>query len=368
MEGVIAEGLDEGALLIETTPGGESYAFAPLFTAEGGIAGGILVAPLDATVMSVLEGPRRAFVNALYVVAAGAVLLAVLLAALVTARLVRPLRIMTRRVERIGAGDYEARLGISGQDEFGRLGAAIDQMASDVSASVETLRAASQMRRELIANVGHDLRTPLAALLGYVEEAERMSQEGRADDALGSLQSAKRQGDYLRSLVSDLFELAVLDAAPTPLRTEPIPLAELLHAAADAHRPQMERSGIDLAAHIPPDLPTVEADGVRLLRLLDNLLSNARRHTPSGGTVELAAVADGERVRLSVRDDGEGMSAEVLQHVFERYYRGTDARTRSGRTGLGLSISRAIAHAHGGTLEATSQPGEGSTFTLTLPV
>lgn len=372
-DSLFAEALADGVLVIEMQPGalGTSYAFAPLFSASGEVAGGLFVAPLDATIQQVLEEPRRAFVRALVVVALGAVVLAVLLAALVTARLVRPLRRMTRRVERIGAGDYAARLGTGGTDEFGRLGAAIDDMAGAVETSVEALRAAGRMRRELVANVGHDLRTPLAALLGYVEEAQRMSAEGRAADAAESLAGAQRQGAYLERLVADLFELAVLDAAPTPahaLRTEPIPLAELLGEAAEAHRRAFREAEITFVADIPPDLPLVEADGVRLLRLCDNLLTNARRHTPEGGTVRLSARSESGAVVVDVADTGEGMAPEVLAHIFERYYRGSDARTRSGRTGLGLPISRAIAHAHGGTLEAASTPGEGSTFTLRLPV
>lgn len=351
----------------ENVPGG-SWGLAPIYDQSGLLMGGLLVQPLTYSISQELAGARQAFLRALFVVGALAGLIAVLLGAFFTGRLIKPLRRMTRRVERIGAGEYAGRLEVEGEDEFARLATAINQMAGAVEHSVETLRATDQLRRELIANVGHDLRTPLATLLGYLEEAERHLEQGNRDAAAEALSTVGRQGTYLNQLVSDLFELSLLDSAQPPLRREPIPLAEMLHDAARAHRASFDKAGVDFEVDLSPQLPLFNGDGVRLLRLLDNLLTNARKHTPEGGTVGLRATMNAEDVSIQVSDTGAGMEPEVLAHVFERYYRGDDARTRRGEsTGLGLAISRAIAHAHGGDLAAESTPGEGSTFTLTLP-
>ncbi len=345
-----------------------TWGVAPIYDADGLLAGGLVVQPLTLSLAAELEPTQSAFRRALLVAGAGALALALLLGALFTRRLVRPLRRITRGVEKIGAGDYAARLDETGDDEITRLAHAVNTMAAQVAQSVETLRAADVLRRELVANVGHDLRTPLAALHGYAEEAERLLHAHRTDEAAQALASARRQATHLTRMVADLFELSVLEGGSIPLRREPVPVGELLHAAADAHRALLRDAGITFAVDIPPGLPVLDADGVRLLRLLDNLLANARQHTPSGGTIALSARADDESVVVRVRDTGRGIPADVLPHVFERYYRGSEARTRGEGTGLGLSIAASVARAHGGRLTAESTLGEGSTFTLHLPL
>ena len=365
----LGEVLRQGSVVIQLDGEGTSWGVAPVYDPEDFLVGGLLVQPLTNSLARELADTRAAFMRALVVAAALAGLIALLLGAFFTNQLVRPLRRMTRRVERIGAGDYASRLEEGHADEFGRLAAAINHMAEEVQTSIEALRATDQLRRELIANVGHDLRTPLAAMLGYAEEAERLMAEGRREEAEASLETARRQGHYLQRLVEDLFELSLLDSAREPLRREPIPLAELLHDAAGGHRAAFEKASITFQIDVASGLPLIEGDGVRLLRLVDNLLSNARRHTPAGGMVRLQAEHKDGQVIIRLQDSGEGMSPETLAHVFERYYRGRGARTRLQQgTGLGLPIARAIAHAHNGELLAESTPGQGSTFTLTLPV
>ncbi len=349
-------------------PGG-TWALTPVYDADGFLAGGLLVYPLTRSIDRELSETRAAFVRALWVVSAGSVLIALMMGAFFTWRLVRPLRRITRRVESIGAGDYSVRIDVESDDEFGRLAASINRMAAEVQASIEALRATDRLRRELVANIGHDLRTPLAAMMGYVEEAERHMDAGRRAEAHAALETAVRQGRYLSRLVADLFELSLLDSAVPPLRREPIPLGELLRDAAGGHRAAFAAADIDFRVSLPEALPIIEGDGVRLFRVMDNLLSNARRHTPAGGAVTLSAAVEADRICIEVADTGDGMPPEVLANIFERYYRGTDARTRGTRgTGLGLPISRAIARAHGGDLFAESTPGRGSTFRLCLPL
>ncbi|NBC17518.1 MAG: HAMP domain-containing protein [Bacteroidetes bacterium] len=361
----------DGDVLIQLdddAPAG-TWGLAPVYDRNGFLAGGLLVQPLAASIDRELAGTRAAYQRALFAVAGLAVVIALLLGAFFTGRLVRPLRRMTRQVERIEAGEYDARIEARSTNELGRLARSINQMAAAVEDSIERLRQTDALRRELIANVGHDLRTPLAAQLGYLEEAQRHLDAGEAEAARQALATAERQGQYLNDLVGDLFELSLLDSAEAPLRREPIPLGELLADAARAHRSAFQEADVAFVVDLPPDLPIIDGDGVRLLRALDNLLTNARRHTPAGGTVEVRARVQDNHVRVEVEDTGSGMDAETQAHVFDRYYRGQDARTRrTSGTGLGLPIARAIARAHGGDLTATSTPGEGSTFTLRLPV
>ena len=367
----LAEVLSQDRSLIQLdadAPEG-TWGLTPIYDIDGYLVGGLLIQPLTQSIAREVAGTRAAFLRAFFVVTGLSVLIALLLGAFFTWQLVRPLQRVTQRVEGIGAGDYAARIQVQGDDEIGRLAVAVNRMAAEVEASIEALRATDRLRRDLIANIGHDLRTPLAALLGYAEEAERHLAEGARTEAETALETAARQGRYLKRLVDDLFELSVLDSARAPLRREPIPLGELLNDAANAHRAAFAKADIAFTFERPKSLPILEGDGVRLLRVLDNLLSNARRHTPAGSTVRLSATPTPTAIDICVADTGDGMTPEVLASVFERYYRGSDARTRTRQgTGLGLPIARAIARAHGGDLTAESAPGQGSTFTLHLPL
>lgn len=359
-----------GEVIVDIDPDAVAgtWGLAPLYDADGLLAGGLLVQPLTASIDAELAPTRAAFRRALVASGLAALALALLLGALFTRRLVRPLQRITRRVEHIGAGDYAARLDEQGDDEVTRLAHAVNIMAAQVAQSVDTLRAADRQRRELVANVGHDLRTPLAALQGHAEEADRLLAAGRIDEAARSLASARKQVTHLTRMVTDLFELSVLEGGSVPLRHEPVPIGELVHAAADAHRALFREAGIAFSAQVPAGLPVLDADGARLLRVLDNLLLNARQHTPPGGQVLLTAAALPDTITISVRDTGTGIPPDALPHLFERYYRGTDARTRGEGTGLGLAIAASIARAHSGTLSVQSTYGEGSTFTLRLPL
>ena len=361
--------LTEGRIAIQAD-GGDTWAIAPLLDVGGLTAGGLLVRPLTGTIADESRGTRGDFWRATAVTVVVAAALALLLGGLFTVRLIRPVRQITRRVERLGAEDFADRLPAGGRDELGRLAGAINEMAARIEASLEDLRATDRLRRDLVANVGHDLRTPLAGLQGYLEEAERFADEGRPDDATRALAAARRQAEAASALVADLFELSVLDRPPqsVPLRRGPVPLGELLRDVADGQRGAFDDAGIDLQLDVPVGLPVLDADGSRLVRVLANLLDNARRHTAPGGRVELAARADAGEAAVEVRDTGIGIAPGDLQLVFERYYRGAGARTRGdGGTGLGLAIARAIARAHGGELEAESEPGRGSVFRLVLP-
>ena len=356
----------EGRVEVATEAEGGSWGLAPLLAPDGLPAGALLVRPLDGTLSEERAGTLRAFWQATAVTVAVAAALALLLGALFATRLLRPVRDVTRRVERLGEGDYADRLPVDAEDELGRLAASVNEMAARVEASLDDLRTTDRMRRELVANVGHDLRTPLAALRGYLDEAERYAAEGRASEAADAVASARRQAEGAGDLVADLFELSVLDRPEPALRLDPVPLGELVRDVAARHARAFEQANVTLDVDVPAGLPVVEADGARLVRLLSNLLDNARRHTPAGGAVRLGASTTPDAALVVVADSGPGIDPDVLPHVFERYYRGTDARTRGTGTGLGLAIAQAIAVAHGGRVEVES--GEGATFRLVLPL
>ncbi|HEX8298470.1 MAG TPA: HAMP domain-containing sensor histidine kinase [Rubricoccaceae bacterium] len=360
--------LDSARIAVVTDGADGSWALAPLLAPDGLPAGALLVRPLTLTLDEELRETREAFQTATLVTTLLAALVALGLGAAMTARLVRPLRRMTARVERLGAGDFAGRLPDGGPDEMGRLAAGINDMAARVEASIASLRATDRLRRDLVANVGHDLRTPLAALAAGLEEAERLAAEGRTAEAAAALADARRQAAGATDLVADLFELSLLDRPEAPLRLAPVPLGELAHDVAGRFERTFAAAGVAFVRDLPPGLPVLDADGARLVRLLANLLDNAERHTPRGGTVTLRARAEADAVVVEVQDTGVGIAADDLPTVFERYARGTTARTRGVEgTGLGLAIARAVAVAHGGTLTAASEPGAGTRFTLWLP-
>lgn len=360
---------DEVVIQLREDSETNTWGVVPLYDTDGLMVGGFVVQPLTNMINTELAGSQAAFRRAFVIVSLLSGGFALLLGAFFTWQLVRPVRRMTEQVEAIGAGQYKARLALASDDEIGRLAASINTMAAQVEESIASLRAADQLRRELIANIGHDLRTPLAALLGYLEEAQRFAHSSQVREAQEALVTAERQGHYLKHLLGDLFELSILDSGQRPLRREPIPLAELLNDAARAHHVAFTKADITFHVDLAPDLPIYEGDGVRLLRLLDNLLSNARQHTPAQGVVTLQASKHASHILIRVQDTGVGLSAEDAENIFERYYRGEGARTRKTRgTGLGLPISRAIARAHGGDLAVVSRLSEGSTFTISLPL
>ena len=347
-----------------SVPGG--MAFAPLYDATGLPVGGLLVQPLSASVAREMEGPRQAARESLRVVMVLALFMALVLGGLVTWWFVAPLRRIADRVSEIGAGSYSARVGMTGGDEIGQLAEAVDRMAGDVEHSVTRLQAADRLRRELLANVGHDLRTPLAAVQAYIDEAGRFESEGRLDDAAEAVSGASRQLVRVRRLVDDLFELSILEGERPALRLEPVPMGELLADALAAIRPATPE-GIALHRESSGALPTLEADGSRILRLVMNLLTNAVRHART--SVTLASGVSPDTVWFRVDDDGLGMAADNVERVFDRYYRGTDARTSSTEsgTGLGLAIARAVADVHGGHINMSSRPGEGTSVQVDLP-
>ena len=300
--------------------------------------------------------------RALFVAGVMVTLVAIGLSVLLTRSISRPLAAMERAAIRFSQGDYAVRVSPRGKDEVATLGRTFNQMAESV-ASVE------QLRRELVANISHDLRTPLTVIRGYVEGL-RSGQIADRRSAEMAFEAMHTEVARLLHLVGDLRQAAALDSGVLPLNRRPIRVKDLISEALASSSPWPPTKGVHLVSEGPADEPVLNVDGERLGQALFNLLENAVRHTPAGGTILLAVQPQAEQLHLIVQDNGAGIPAEHLPHVFERFYRADRARNPvEGGAGLGLSIVKAIVEAHGGTVKAESEgvPGHGSTFTLSLP-
>ncbi|EHR48491.1 signal transduction histidine kinase [Saccharomonospora marina XMU15] len=283
-----------------------------------------------------------------------------LVAAAVTAlagrRLVRPIRALTAAAQRMGAGDRSARVAEHGNDEVTQLAAAFNAMAASIEKT-------DRQRKSLVSDIAHELRSPLTNVRSHLEAAE----DGivALDGTL--LRSLREEASLLSRLVADLEDLALADAGILRVHPEERDAVDLAEQAVAAHRSQAEVAGVAVVLHAPERI-SVRADPARLRQALGNLVANAITHTPSGGSVRLFVRRDADSVVFTVADTGRGIEKEHLPHVFDRFYRADPARSRStGGGGLGLAITRHLVEAHGGRVEATSEPGRGSIFTVTLP-
>jgi signal transduction histidine kinase len=307
---------------------------------------------------------------------AGAAVLAVVLVLglLLFHRMTRRLRRLTAEVEAFCAGhagpsnSAGASRRLASGDEIDQLEESFGAMSRRIRDQLRELSRIDEMRRELVANVSHDLRTPLASLTGYLEtlvlKGDRLAPEERDR----YLEIATRHASQLGKRVSDLFELARLDARAISPQMEPFSLPELVFDVVQKFSMSAERERISIGVEGRRDLPFVVADIGLVARALENLVGNALRHTSAGGKVTLVMRGGPQSVSVEVRDTGSGIPAEAIGSIFDRYYRSRDVDGETSGAGLGLAITKRIAEIHEGTIEVASKPGEGAMFTLTLPV
>lgn len=283
---------------------------------------------------------------------------ALLLSSLVSARVVAPVAALAASAQRLARGQHSARVPVRGTDELAHLAGAFNEMAG-------SLEHAEQIRRQLLADVAHELRTPLATVESYVEAI--------ADGVLAADEenwsAIRAETARLNRLVDDLQRVSRAEAHQLDLHPQPVAPGALVRDAVKAAGPAYAAKGVALEGDVERELPTIEVDPERLAEVLANLLANALRHTPPGGTVTASARRESGLIEIAVTDDGEGIAPEHLDRVFERFYRVDPARARaSGGTGIGLAIVRAIVQAHDGTVTAVSDgAGRGATFTIRLP-
>ncbi len=291
----------------------------------------------------------------------GAGLGGILLVSLLSRRMLRSVRTLTKAAQELGKGDLSQRVAVSGRDEIGELTSTFNAMA-------EGLESAERQRRNMVADVAHELRTPLTNIRGYVEAVR----DGvlKADEA--TIQNIHQQTMYLSNLVEDLRLLAETEAADFQLDLELASLVEVVSRSVEAFRPQAQAKGVHIAFAPGPDRATperqVDIDRTRIEQVMSNLLQNAITHTPAEGRIDVAIEESEEAVSVTVADTGEGIPSDDLPHVFDRLYRVDPSRTRStGGAGLGLTIAKQLVEAHGGTIRVESTLGEGSRFIFSLP-
>jgi signal transduction histidine kinase len=280
----------------------------------------------------------------------------------VARRITGPLRLMTQASKRISAGNYAERIEVvpvHATDELGQLAASINALAV-------ALEQTERRRLEVIGNVAHELRTPIATLEGYLEGLL----DGVIEPTPRTWAVLHTEAGRLRRLVDDLQELSRAEARQIPLSPHPVAPQRLVQDALEPLEGQFADKGLELQIHLPGDLPQVMADTTRAVQILTNLLVNALRYTAAPGRVEVAVSREEDMAAFRVSDSGVGLSPEQLAHIFERFYRVDKSRSRAfGGSGIGLTIAQSLAQAMGGAIRAESAGlGQGSSFTLTLPL
>ncbi len=303
-------------------------------------------------------------------IAGGIIALVVAFFSLMLARsLTNPLRSLTNAAEKMQSGDYAQRVvPPTSEDEIEHLSLAFNAMAGKIESDVTELRRQELLRRDMIANIAHDMLTPLTAVQGF--------SEALADDVITdskvrqeTAQLIGREVQRLRRLVSDMQQMTSLEAGRLHFDFAPLNMSELVNETVAVIEFECEQVGITVQNEMPPTTPLVRADGDRITQVLLNLLDNARRHTPAGGTITIGAKPEEQFLAVWVSDTGTGIDPADLPYIFERFYRADHSRTgATGGSGLGLSIVKAIITAHGGAIHAESQPGQGTRIQFTLPL
>ena len=285
----------------------------------------------------------------------------ILLVSLMSRRILAPLQTLSAAARRLGQGDLSQRVPVSGPTELEHLGYTFNTMA-------ENLQHAEQQRRNLMADVAHELRTPLSNIQGYLEAVN----DGLLAADQSTINTLRQQTAHLVSLVEDLRLLALAEAGALHLNRQPESVEELLGAAVEAFQPRAEAKEISLSLAVAPGLPPVSLDRTRIAQVVGNLLENAIFHTPQGGAVTVGASrtsTPSDVVEVSVGDTGPRHRPQDLPAVFERFYRVDPSRARTtGGAGLGLTIARQLVEAHQGAIRVESRLGEGTRFIFTLPL
>ncbi len=294
------------------------------------------------------------------VAAAGAVLLAAGLAVVLSHQLIRPLYHMMEVTRWLTKGDYQTRVTVSSEDEVGQLGHSINQLA-------ETLQYLEKSRSKFLADIAHELRTPLSYLHGY----SQVLMDGMVQDPSEQTEYLRiifNESERLTTLIHNLFELAQADEGSLPIHPEKKDLSYLLKQATERMGPSAQRKQVSLGLQVPPTC-MVWLDEMRMYQVVFNLLDNAIRYTPEGGRVDVQLIECGKQVCLRIADTGIGISEEDLSHVWERLYRTDPARTRiQGGSGLGLAIVKKILDLHGGQASMISRQGQGTVVEISIPI
>lgn len=265
----------------------------------------------------------------------------------------RSLRELTEATVEIAKGKLGMQVKVRTKDELGELATSFNRMSLD-------LERATQARRQMTADIAHDLRSPLSVIGGYTEALS----DGKLPGDPEIYNILHQETKHLNRLVDDLRTLSLADAGELPLIQQEISPRTVLERLAARHSMAAQQRQISLQLDAAPDLPNITIDVERMAQVFDNLILNAFRYTPEGGAICLKAWAEGGAVSMQVQDNGSGIAPEDMPYIFDRFYRGDSARQLTGESGLGLAIARSIVEAHEGTISVESELGKGTTFTL----
>jgi len=348
----------------------EVFSVAPVLR-DGRVLGYLYVVLGSERFESVVAAVRGSYSLKLGLLAGGAVLIATFLTGgVLFAVLTLPLRRLARRMLDWTSRtlDTPGRAGAqAATDEIAALETQFETMAKRIESQIGELKAADTLRRELVANVSHDLRTPLASLRGYLETVLLTDGALQAGTRREYLEIARRHAQHLERLIAALFELSKLESGAIVPVLEPFSMAELLHDIALRFRLRAEQLGVELITDIEANASLALGDLALVERVLENLLDNALRHTSQGGRVSLELRGARDHLRVAVVDTGSGVAPQDLPHLFDRHYRGGERR-ESGRGGLGLAIVRRIVELHGESVTLRSTPGIGTSVEFGIPV
>jgi len=336
---------------------------------RGGAFGVVLVnGAVEGVVIAVPRSTFRQLAPTLAIVgvlllAAGTTAAAVLIFGPARARL----RSLEDASHKVGAGDLTARAREDGGDEVAALAHAFNGMTRGLQQRAEELQAADRMRRLLLADVSHELMTPLTGMRGYLETLSLHADSLDPETRERYLTIIRDETQRVEHIVGDLLDLSRLEGGGDTFDAQDVPLEDVFGRVLARHGRAAEERGVEMTVDIAPGAEIVTGDPMRLEQAFQNLAANALRHTPRGGRVSLTAALDDGRVVVGVADTGAGIAPEHLPHVFDRFYKVDPARAGQSGSGLGLSIVKAIVERHGGTVTVASRPGEGTAFTVKFP-
>jgi len=281
--------------------------------------------------------------------------------------LTRRLRSMTDTVDRFARGDYQQRIAVGPSDELGQLGRSFNQMADALVESMASMKMNDALRRELVANVSHDLRTPLASIQGYLETIFMKKEDLDEERRQQFLDIIYQNTTMLNRLVGELFELSKLDAKQSEPEIEPFSLAELVQDTVMEFRPQAEERGVELKADFPQDLPLVRGDIGMIARILTNLIENAFDHAPPGSPVHVELEPGERTVRVTISDRGPAVAPEMADRIFDKFAHADVEIPRRDKRGLRLAFCKLAVEAQGGSAGVETGSGDGATFWFELP-
>jgi len=278
----------------------------------------------------------------------------------------RKLNSIVHGIREFQSGNFSARIPVKNYDELDQIGLVFNDMAGTISKNIQDLKDTDEFRKELISNVSHDLRTPVASIQGYAETLLIKDENILPGERIKYLEIIYSSCERLKKMVNDLFDLSKLQTNQVKLNTEPFPIAELISDIANKYRIISEKKGISINAFLPNENPIVEADITLIDRVLQNLIDNAIKFSKEGDAINVMVRTDKTgKVEISVTDSGKGIRSEELPYIFERYYKG---KQYSESTGLGLAIVKKIIDLHKSAIFVTSQPGKGTAFSFHLPL